>query len=86
MREIKANAHVLMLLSILIASSSVPIGKLITYDLPPAVMMLMRFLLSAVLFAPYVFIKKWFGISPTEKNGFLHNIEHSFSNLLLVYV
>ena len=57
MREIDTNAHVLMLLSILIASSSFPVGKLITHDLPPAVMMFIRFLLAAISFAPYVFIK-----------------------------
>ena len=84
MRQIKANAHVLMLLSILIASGSFPVGKLITNDLPPAVMMFMRFLLSAVLFAPYVFIK--IGVSPTGKNVILHNIEYSFRYFLLVHV
>ena len=67
MRKIKANAHVLMLLSILIASSSLPVGKLITNDLPPAVMMFMRFLLSAVLFAPYVFIKNGLEFPPRKR-------------------
>ena len=67
MRKIKANAHVLMLLSILIASSSFPVGKLITYDLPPGVMMFLRFLLSAVLFAPYVFIKNGLEFPPQKR-------------------
>ena len=67
MRKIKANAHLLMLSSILIASSSFPVGKLITYDLPPAVMMFMRFLLSAVLFAPYVFIKHGLEFPPRKR-------------------
>lgn len=67
MPKIKANAHVLMLLSILIASSSIPVGKLITNDLPPAVMMFMRFLLSAVLFAPYVYIKNGLELPPRER-------------------
>jgi len=57
MGNLKVNAHALMLFSILIASSSIPIAKSITNDLPPAVMMFMRFLLAAILFAPYVFIK-----------------------------
>jgi len=73
MRKIKANAHVLMLLSILIASSSFPVGKLITYDLPPAVMMFLRFLLSAVLFAPFVFIKNGLDF-PSRKRMFSYTI------------
>ena len=67
MEKIKANAHVLMLLSILIASSSFPIGKLITHDLPPAVLMFLRFLLSAVLFAPCVFIKHGLELPPRKR-------------------
>jgi drug/metabolite transporter (DMT)-like permease len=67
MGNIKNNAHVLMLLSVLIASSSLPIGKLITNDLPPAVMMFMRFLLAAILFAPYVFIKNGLEFPPWRR-------------------
>lgn len=67
MGNIKNNAHVLMLLSVLIASSSIPIGKLITNDLPPAVMMFMRFLLAAILFAPYVFIKNGLEFPPWKR-------------------
>ena len=67
MRKIKTNAHALMLLSILIASSSFPVGKLITHDLPPSVMMFIRFLLSAVLFAPYVFLKNGFDFPSRER-------------------
>jgi drug/metabolite transporter (DMT)-like permease len=67
MGNIKSNAHVLMLLSILIASSSFPIGALITNDLPPTVMMFMRFLLAAILFAPYVFIKNGLEFPPWKR-------------------
>ncbi len=67
MKPVKTNAHVLMLLSILIASSSFPVGKLITHDLPPAVMMLIRFLLASLLFAPYVFIKNGLKLPSREK-------------------
>ncbi len=67
MQNIKTNAHALMLLSILIASSSFPVGKLITHDLPPSVMMFIRFLLSAVLFSPYVFIKNGFDFPSRER-------------------
>lgn len=57
MKNLKTNAHVLMLLTIILAASSFPVGAAITNDLPPAVMMFVRFLLAAILFAPYVFIK-----------------------------
>ncbi len=57
MTEPKINAHGLMLLTIILAASSFPIGAAITNELPPAVMMFVRFLLAAILFAPYVFIK-----------------------------
>ncbi|MDO6564401.1 DMT family transporter [Amphritea sp. 1_MG-2023] len=49
--------HLLMLLMVALIASSFPVGALITTALPPAVMMFMRFLLAAIMFAPYVFIK-----------------------------
>ncbi|MCP4164009.1 MAG: DMT family transporter [Deltaproteobacteria bacterium] len=67
MRKIKANAHVLMILSIIIASSSFPVGKLITHDLPPEVMMFIRFLLAAILFGSYVFIKNGLEFPPRKR-------------------
>jgi drug/metabolite transporter (DMT)-like permease len=67
MLKINANAHVLMLLSVLIASSSFPVGKLITHDLPPAVLMFIRFLLAAILFAPFVFIKNGLKFPPWKR-------------------
>lgn len=57
MVESKINSHGLMLLTIILAASSFPVGAAITNALPPAVMMFVRFLLAAVLLAPYVFIK-----------------------------
>ena len=57
MTDPKTNAHGLMLLTIILAASSFPVGAAITNELPPAVMMFVRFLLAAILFAPYVFIK-----------------------------
>lgn len=53
----KRNAHGLMLISILLAATSFPIGAAITNNLPPAVMMFMRFLLAALMFAPYLMLK-----------------------------
>ena len=46
-----------MLLMVALIASSFPVGALITEGLPPEVMMLIRFVLAALLFAPYVFIK-----------------------------
>lgn len=53
----KRNAHGLMLISILLAATSFPIGAAITNNLPSAVMMFMRFLLAALMFAPYLMLK-----------------------------
>jgi len=53
----KINAHWLMMLTIILAASSFPVGAAITNELPPAILMFIRFLLAAILFAPYVFIK-----------------------------
>ncbi|WP_428035289.1 DMT family transporter [Amphritea sp.] len=53
----RALIHLLMLLMVALVASSFPVGALITEGLPPEVMMLIRFVLAALLFAPYVFIK-----------------------------
>jgi len=57
--ENASNKHVhgLMLLTILLVASSFPVGATITNALPPEVMMFIRFLIAAALFAPYIFIK-----------------------------
>lgn len=57
MIDSKINFHGLMLLTIILVASSFPVGSAITNALPPEVMMFIRFLLAAILFAPYVFIK-----------------------------
>jgi len=46
-----------MLLTILIIAGSFPVGEAITNDLSPATLMFVRFILAALLFAPYIFIK-----------------------------
>jgi len=63
----KSNAHGLMLLTIILAASSFPVGAAITNDLPPAVMMFVRFILAAILFAPYVFMKNGLAFPPSKK-------------------
>lgn len=62
-----SSAHYLMLLSIVLAASSFPIGAAITHELPPVVMMFIRFSLAALLFAPYVFFKNQFILPSTKK-------------------
>ncbi len=47
-----------ILLTIILVASSFPVGAAITNELPPAIIMFMRFLLAATLFAPYVFYKE----------------------------
>ncbi|TDP01867.1 DMT family transporter [Marinomonas balearica] len=49
--------HGLMLVMVLFVASSFPVGKLIAGKLPSDVMMLIRFSMAALLFAPYIFIK-----------------------------
>ncbi|WP_250657732.1 DMT family transporter [Alkalimarinus coralli] len=58
--------HGLMVLMVLLAASSFPIGAIITDALPPDVMMFIRFLTAAALFAPYVFIKNGLNIPPLK--------------------
>lgn len=51
------HVHALMLLAIILAASSFPVGAAITKKLPPEILMFLRFLLASALFAPFVFIK-----------------------------
>jgi len=63
----KQKAHILMLLTIILAASSFPVGASITNELPPTIMMFVRFLVASILFAPYVFIKNGFSIPSLNK-------------------
>jgi len=64
--------HTLMLIAIILAASSFPVGAAITNDLPPEILMFLRFFLAAILFAPIVFIK--YGIMPPSKQSFFFYI------------
>lgn len=55
----------LMLLAIILAASSFPVGALITNDLPPEILMFLRFLLATVMFAPFVLTQH--GVTPPSK-------------------
>ncbi|BBM03329.1 DMT family transporter [Microbulbifer sp. GL-2] len=49
--------HGLMVVTTFFVASSFPVGKLIADSLPADVMMLIRFLMAAGLFAPFIFFK-----------------------------
>lgn len=57
MLESNTYVHGLMLLAIILASSSFPIGASITNELPPEIMMFLRFLIAAFMFFPFVIAK-----------------------------
>jgi drug/metabolite transporter (DMT)-like permease len=54
-----------MLLSTVLIASSFPVGAEITSELDPAIMMCLRFIAAAAVFAPYVFLKNGFAL-PTR--------------------
>jgi len=56
------HVHALMLFMVIVVSGSFPVAALITDALPPALMMFLRFLGAAVLFAPFVFVKHGFAL------------------------
>jgi len=59
-----------MLLAIILAASSFPVGAAITHDLPPEVIMFIRFFLAGALFAPFVLIKH--GMAPPTIRSLLN--------------
>ena len=63
----KLWVHGLMVLTIAFIASSFPVGKLIASALPADVMMLIRFVMAAGLFAPYVIIKHGWRIPPLKR-------------------
>lgn len=65
--------HTLMLLMVVLVASSFPIGKMITSDLPPELLVFIRFLLAALCFAPYVFIKNGFHL-PGQKQLLVYTL------------
>ena len=72
--------HGLMLVAIMLAASSFPVGALITNALPPAVLMFIRFLLAALLFLPFVTLRA--GLKIPEINEF---IKYSILSVPLVF-
>lgn len=61
------GVHCLMLISTAIVSSSFTVGKAITNGLDPAVLVLVRFLIASLLFAPIVIAKHGINIPPIRR-------------------
>ena len=61
-----------MFLTVIFAASSFPVGAAITKGLPPEILMFLRFLLAAVLYAPFVFLRH--GIKPPSIRSFFYYI------------
>lgn len=59
--------HTLMLLMVALVASSFPVGKTIATGLPPELLVFIRFLLAALCFAPYVFIKNGWHLPTNRK-------------------
>ncbi|MEH6346760.1 MAG: DMT family transporter [Bermanella sp.] len=71
-RASKSLEPILMLLAIGLAASSFPVAKYITHAMPATAMMSVRFLLAALLFAPFVFTKNRFCVpEPKRLLGYL---------------
>lgn len=62
----KPLVHTMMLLMVALIASSFPVGKMITTGLPPELLVFIRFLLAALCFAPYVFIRNGWHL-PNQK-------------------
>jgi len=61
------HVHALMLFTMLLVAGSFPVAGLITDALAPDLMMFVRFMLAALLFAPFVFIKNGWHIPPIDR-------------------
>lgn len=67
-----AYVHALMMLAIILAASSFPVGAIITDELPSVVLMFFRFLLATVFFAPIMLSRH--GIKFPSKHSALRYI------------
>jgi drug/metabolite transporter (DMT)-like permease len=61
--------HMLMVLTIFLIATSFPVGSMIAHALPADVMMLVRFLIAAILFAPIVFYRQGIQLPTLKKLG-----------------
>jgi len=61
------HVHALMLVIMVLVAGSFPVAGLITDALAPELMMFVRFLFAALLFAPYVFIKNGWHIPAIDR-------------------
>jgi len=61
------HVHALMLITMVLVAGSFPVAGLITSALAPELMMFVRFILAALLFAPFVFIKNGWHIPAIDR-------------------
>ncbi len=61
------GVHALMLFSAVIVSSSFTVGAAITHGLDPAILLLLRYLIAVLAFAPVVFIKHPFALPSVKE-------------------
>lgn len=61
--------HVSMMLAVILAATSFPVAAMITNDMPPSVLMFVRFLLASLLFLPLVVLK--YGIARPKVSAML---------------
>ena len=61
------HVHALMFIAMVLVAGSFPLAGLITNALTPELMMFVRFLLAAILFAPFVFIKNGLHIPTIDR-------------------
>jgi len=61
------HVHALMLIIMILVAGSFPVAGLITDALAPELMMFVRFLLAALLFAPFVFLKNGWHIPTIDR-------------------
>lgn len=61
------HIHALMLIIMVLVAGSFPVAGLITNALAPELMMFVRFLFAAVLFAPFVFIRNGWSVPTVDR-------------------
>jgi drug/metabolite transporter (DMT)-like permease len=78
-----SSAHWLMLLCTVLIASSFPVGAAITSELDPAILMFLRFIVAAAVFAPYVFLKN--GLSLPTRSAALGYVALSLPRVIFFW-
>jgi drug/metabolite transporter (DMT)-like permease len=78
-----SSAHWLVLLSTVLIASSFPVGAAITSELDPVIMVFLRFIVAAAVFAPYVFLKN--GLSLPTRSAALGYVALSLPRVIFFW-